>query len=143
MKITRAQKDAVLDLLREKFGEKRKAQLAEFKKANENKIKKEYKTLLEAGKKVHDAYQLYRQLGEEYEKARDQFRQSAKFMNDYGYSYEYMRDRTPEELLDKIINRLAPEEKRVDFSKIERQLELDSLSKEFDLNAFIEKYLQD
>lgn len=145
MKITRAQKDAVISLLKEKFNEKQKIENEKFCKEHETEIALDmeiYKNYIEA---MHD---ICVQLNGFYEKFNELFKRS-KYLNDcishpgitYDYSLKKWRvccDRSNDPDLIKSIEINTP-----DFYKVERQLELDTLSKDFDLDKFIQKYLED
>lgn len=144
MKITKAQKDAVISLLREKFNEKQKIENEKFYKEHEAEIAidvMKYKSYVEA---MND---ICIQINDLREKFNELFKQS-DYLNkditrpgityDYGpekwrVSYDYSNDSR----LLKSIKIDTP-----DFCKVGRQLELDTLSKDFDLDKFIKKYLE-
>jgi len=144
MKITKAQKDAVISLLKEKFDEKQKIENEKFYKEHEAEIAidvMEYKNYIEV---MNDVCV---QLNDLCEKFNELFKRS-NYLNknithpgityDYGLkkwriSYDYSNDSN----LLKSVKIDIP-----DFYKIGRQLELDTLSKDFDLDKFIQKYLE-
>ena len=144
MKITKAQKDAVISLLREKFDEKQKIESEKFYKEHEAEIAidvMEYKNYIEV---MHD---ICIQLNSLHEKFNELFKRS-KYLNDGmscpGINYDYgskkwivTYDYSNSSKLLKSVKIDTP-----DFCKIGRQLELDTLSKDFDLDKFIQKYLE-
>lgn len=142
MKITRAQKDAVLDLLREKFDEKEFEVFNKFKEDNKKDIQTKYAKLIECYNKL---LQLKTIIGEEV-KTFNVIRKTFEELDcDYHFNgsdvtgYYKSEDTFISALLKSNFTRL----KRPDFIKVERQLELDTLSKDFNLDAFIDKYLSE
>lgn len=144
MKITKAQKDAVISLLREKFNEKQKIENEKFYKEHEAEIAldvNEYKSYIEA------MYNICVQLNGLREKFKELFKRSEYLNNGtscpgltYDYGLEKWRvtyDYSDDSRLLKSVKIDTP-----DFSKVGRQLELDTLSKDFDLDKFIQKYLE-
>ena len=144
MRITKAQKDAVISLLQEKFNEKQKIENEKFYKEHEAEIaldKQEYIEYIDA---MNDACAKLNDLREKF----NQLFKRSKYLNDKisqpGISYDYGNKRwriicdysTSPELL-KSVNIDAP-----DYYKVERQLELDTLSKDFNIDKFIQKYLK-
>lgn len=144
MKITKAQKDAVISLLREKFNEKQKIENEKFYKEHEAEIAidvMEYKSYIDV---VSD---ICTQLNNVREKLNELFKQSDYLnkdisrpnvtfdycSNEWKVSYDYSDDSR----LLKSVKINTP-----DFCKVGRQLELDTLSKDFDLDKFIQKYLE-
>lgn len=144
MKITKAQKDAVISLLKEKFCEKQKIENEKFYKEHEAEVAidvMEYKNYIEV---IND---ICVQLDDVREKLNKLFEQS-KYLNNNitypGITYDYglkkwrvCYDYSNDPKLLKSVKIDTP-----DFSKVERQLELDTLSKDFDLDKFIQKYLE-
>lgn len=144
MKITKAQKDAVISLLREKFDEKQKIENEKFYKEHEAEIAidvMEYKNYIETMNEICT------QLNDVRKKLNELFKRSNYLNADTTYpdiTYDYglkkwrvCYDYSDNSKLLKSIKIDTP-----DFSKIERQLELDTLSKDFDLDKFIQKYLE-
>ena len=144
MKITKAQKDAVISLLREKFNEKQKIENEKFYKEHEAEIAidvMEYKSYIDV---ISD---ICTQLDDVREKFNELFEQSNYLNKDiprpevtfdycskkWRVSYNYSNDSR----LLKSVKIDTP-----DFCKVGRQLELDTLSKDFDLDKFIQKYLE-
>lgn len=142
MKITRAQKDAVLDLLREKFDEKEIKVFNKFKEGNKKDIQTKYAKLIECYNKL---LQLKAVIGEEIKtfnvirKAFEELDSDYHFNGSDVTGYYKSEDKFIDALLKLNFTRL----KRPDFIKVERQLELDTLSKDFNLDAFIDKYLSE
>lgn len=144
MKITKAQKDAVISLLREKFNEKQKIENEKFYKEHEAEIAidvMQYKSYIDV---ISD---ICIQLNDVREKLNELFEQS-NYLNknishpevtfDYcSNKWKVCYDYSDDSRLLKSIKIDTP-----DFSKIGRQLELDTLSKDFDLDKFIKKYLE-
>ena len=144
MKITKAQKDAVIGLLREKFNEKQKIENEKFYKQHEAEIAidvMEYKNYIEV---MND---ICTQLNDIYEKVKELMEQSSYLNSDIQYprididyntkKYMVFRDYSNCSSLLKSVKINIP-----DYKKVERQLELDTLSKDFDLDKFIQKYLE-
>ena len=144
MKITKAQKDAVISLLREKFNEKQKIENEKFYKEHEAEIAidvMEYKNYIEV---MNDVCV---QLNDLCEKFNELFKRSNylnKNIENPGITYDYYLkkwkvsyDYSNDSRLLKSVKIDTP-----DFSKVGRQLELDTLSKDFDLDKFIQKYLE-
>lgn len=138
MKITKAQKEAVISLLKEKFNEKEQVRFEEFKKSVEKSVKSEFKEVIAVYKDVVDARNKYFDLCDKFDKLRKKYEE----MNNYTYQGKSVPDyyKTESNLIDSIIKQRLPKVK-LDICNIERQLELDTLSKDFDLNTFIQKYL--
>lgn len=142
MKITRAQKDAVLDLLREKFDEKEVKVFNKFKEDNKENIQTKYAKLIERYNKL---LQLKAVIGEEIKTFNVIRKTFEELDSDYHFNgsdvtgYYKSEDKFIDALLKLNFTRL----KRPDFIKVERQLELDTLSKDFNLDAFIDKYLSE
>lgn len=144
MKITKAQKDAVISLLKEKFDEKQKIENEKFYKEHEAEIAldiQEYMGYIEA---MNNACA---ELNDLREKVNELFKRS-EYLNDkiskpyinYDYSNQgwkiiYDYSKSPELLKSVPIN--VP-----DYYKVGRQLELDTLSKDFNIEKFIQKYLE-
>ena len=144
MRITKAQKDAVINLLQEKFDEKQKIENEKFYKEHEAEIaldKQEYIEYIDAMNdvcaKLNDLREKFNQLFKRSEYLNDKISRPSISFN-YGNNrwriiYDYS---TSPELL-KSVNIDAP-----DYYKVERQLELDTLSKDFNIDKFIQKYIK-
>ena len=144
MRITKAQKDAVISLLREKFDEKQKIENEKFYKQHEAEIAldtQEYMEYIEAMNnacaELNKIREKFNQLFKRSEYLSDKISRPS-ITYDYGKGgwkiiYDYS---TSPELL-KSVNIDAP-----DYYKVERQLELDTLSKDFNIDKFIQKYLK-
>lgn len=144
MKITKAQKDAVISLLKEKFDEKQKIENEKFYKEHEAEIaldRQEYIGYVGAIKDVCT------KLNDLREKVNQLFKRS-KYLNDkisrpsitYDYSnggWKVLWDYSTSPELLKSVDINIP-----DYYKVERQLELDTLSKDFNIDKFIQKYLK-
>lgn len=144
MKITKAQKDAVISLLKEKFDEKQKIENEKFYKEHEAEITLDieaYKGYIEA---LSD---ICTQINRIKNAINDLFKQS-NYLNDdisqpsitYGCtrdSWKVCYDYSNDEDLLKSVKINTP-----DYTKVARQLELDTLSKDFNLDKFIQKYLE-
>lgn len=144
MKITKAQKDAVISLLREKFNEKQKIENEKFYKEHEAEIAIdviEYKSYVEV---ISD---ICAQLDDIREKFNELFERSNYLNKDISHpevTFDYCSkkwkvgyDYSDDSRLLKSVKIDTP-----DFCKVGRQLELDTLSKDFDIDKFIQKYLE-
>lgn len=144
MRITKAQKDAVISLLQEKFDEKQKIENEKFYKEYEAEIaldKQEYIGYIDA---MNDACAKLNDLREKF----SQLFKRSKYLNDKisrpSISFDYGHNRwkvvcdysTSPELLKSVDINIP------DYYKVERQLELDTLSKDFNIDKFIQKYLK-
>jgi hypothetical protein len=143
MKISKTQKEAVISLLREKFAEKQLAANKQFEKDHAAEIAVlsiEYNGHIEA---IEDAIAI---INDQMTKLSELIKSS-----DLLYKRQYLPginyDITEHGRVYKIYNKELlldyPEIEQLDFTKVSRQLELDSLSKDFDLDAFLKKYLED
>ena len=144
MRITKAQKDAVISLLQEKFNEKQKIENEKFYKEYEAEIaldKQEYIGYIDAMNdvcaKLNDLREKFNQLFKRSEYLSDKIpRPSVSF--DYGKDrWKVVYDYSTSPDLLKSVNIDAP-----DYYKVERQLELDTSSKDFNIDKFIQKYLK-
>lgn len=139
MKITKSQKEAVINLLREKFNEKEITERQNFKKKNEKNIRKKYAELIDYFKKIRQLTDDLWEIRKTYDKLRCSFEE----LNTYVFGTDVANYfKTEEEFVNRLCNINCPKTERPDFNKVERQLELDTLSKEFDLDKFIQKYLE-
>lgn len=145
MKITRAQKDAVISLLKEKFDEKKKIALEKFKEENKNKIENKYVILIDSFKKVIDFWKSYRNAYAEFDAVVKLLKDDNKWLNYYKFNGGNVAGAFSdvEAFVNEIAANIAPKIDSPDYNKVERQLELDSLSKDFNLDEFLKKYLQD
>lgn len=141
MKITRAQKDAVIDLLKEKIKEKNEKLFNAYKATHEIKIRKEFESLIKAVDKIRKSKEAFDKSVKEYDELRYSLSEKTNGLNAYGFSQSWVLDYDEDWLVDQLIRLKFEFPKSPDFSKIERQLELDTLSKDFDLDKFIKKYL--
>ena len=141
MKITRAQKEAVISLLKEKFDEREKEVLKVFIAKNNSKIQKEFNTLITAKEKLTTIEEQYLSIKKEYETIRTELAKNNKKLSYYQYDASRIGSYTKEKFINLLAESKFEAPVRPNFDKVERQLELDSLDKDFDLNAFIEKYL--
>lgn len=147
MKITRSQKDAVLSLLREKFAEKQQEIRAKFISEHKDMIDNEVQSFL---KLQNEALGLIKRLREIYkitynrqnndtlegEICSDGVRPSCYcFQED---SSELYINYNEEDLLKRVYVKRIKEPK---YDLVARELELATLSKDFDLNGFLNKYL--
>lgn len=144
MRITKAQKDAVISLLQEKFNEKQKIENEKFYKEYEAEIaldRQEYIGYVDAIKDVCT------KLNDLREKV-NQLLKRSKYLNDkisrpsisFDYSnggWKVVGDYSTSPDLLKSVDINVP-----DYYKVERQLELDTLSKDFNIDKFIQKYLK-
>jgi len=139
MKITRVQKDAVISLLKEKFNEKEVAERQNFKKKNEKNIRKKYAELIDYFKKIRQLTDDLWEIRKTYDKLRCSFEE----LNNYRLGTDVASYfKTEEDFVNNLCDINCPKMERPDFNKVERQLELDTLSKDFDLDKFIQKYLE-
>lgn len=144
MRITKAQKDAVISLLQEKFNEKQKIENEKFYKEHEAEIaldKQEYIEYIDA---MNDVCTKLNDLREKF----SQLFKRSKYLNDKisrpSISFDYGKNRwkvvcdysTSPELLKPVDINIP------NYYKVERQLELDTLSKDFNIDKFIQKYLK-
>lgn len=147
MKITKTQKDAVISLLKEKFDEKQKVATEKWLKENETEVALEvdaYKGYIEA---LTDVCKQLNNI----KKTFGEFFKNVKYINKgnifepsittywYGSKHEWKVCYDYSES-DKLLKQASID--LPDFKKVERQLELDTLSKDFDLQSFIDKYLE-
>lgn len=141
MKITRAQKDAVISLLKEKFDEKQKAANEAYEKSNKSKINGEIKAFLQDQDKLESLLVAAKEIILKWKDSKDRFISTEMSIN-YGWNWkenkETLNKYSEEEMLKRIKH---PSIKVPDYAKVARQLELDTLSKDFDINEFIKKYL--
>ena len=149
MRITKTQKDAVISLLREKFDERQKIANKQFEKEHEAEIAVEvleYKQLMEV---LADAVNTINQTLEQFDELANKF----KFLNlkQYGIpsiTYSWTNDNRYRYFIssnhvndpETIIRH--PQIKGPDYCKVGRQLELDTLSKDFNVEEFLKKYLE-
>ena len=142
MKITRAQKDAVIELLKEKFDEKQKESDKKFFEEHKKEIEKNVKSFLEKQEAVKEHLEAARKIL--YSLKNPKIGEPLTNI-ELAYNWNYyedvsvIREKSKKELMNKI---KTPEIETPDYYKVQRQLELDSLSKDFDLDAFLEKYLE-
>lgn len=150
MKITRAQKDAVISLLREKINEKQKIANDAFYEEHHKEIQKEADQYLKLCKRMENVVNQLNDILHDYSEFADNCKFLSKDKNDYfticsinykgsSYFYDYDCKKAIEQNLKSKVK--YPKVEKPDFEKVERQLELDTLSKDFDLDKFIEKYL--
>lgn len=142
MKITQRQKDAVIDLLREKLNEKEVAEKEKFIKKNQKAANVELNI-------VHELAEEYTKLANRIYEI-NQVLRNLTFYNDPCFSYEYQKHYDYDKkvyIYDgiKIITK-EPSVKfqieRPDFTKVGRELEIASLGKDFDIENFLKKYLE-
>lgn len=142
MKLTIAQKDAVVALLKQKIADKRKEAVAKYVTENRKTADKNVKAFLEQINKM-------KQLAEDYASIRKKMEEiiDAAFVklsipyltnvcsdhpeiwNNYKEKFLYDSIRVPDEIKDP------------DYNVIRRDLEIASISTEFDVDKFLEKYL--
>lgn len=135
MKISKSQKDAVMSLLIEKFEDKQIAANEKFLKEHKQEIDDAIADFKKDEEKVE-------QLLSEAKTLIGKWRNS-EIINDnikVCYYWDYDTEKTCVNKHKEIVVKY-PKIETPDFSKVERQLELDSLSKEFDVDKFIKKYL--
>ena len=142
MKITRSQKEAVIDLLKEKLNEKEASEKEKFIKKNQKAIDAELD-------KIHDLAKEYTELCKRIYEIEDSLR-NLTFHYNPNFSKNDIReyDYNKKQYVHKGVNIETKEPsvafsiKRPDFIKVERELELASLGKEFDVEKFLKKYLE-
>ena len=141
MKITRAQKDAVISLLKEKFDEKQKVANEAYEKNNKSKIDSEIKAFLQDQDKLESLLMAAKEIILKWKYDESRFT-STEMSITYGWNWketnELLNKYSEEEVIERVKH---PSIKHPDYVKVERQLELDTLSKDFDLDTFLEKYL--
>lgn len=136
MKITRSQKDAVISLLKEKFNEKQKIENEAFYKKNKKEIDKAISEFKADEEKVEKLLFEAKALIDKWKDSkviRTNISPCSNWYYTNGKCMLYKKDEI-------VVN--YPEINCPDFCKVERQLELDTLSKDFDLDKFIQKYLE-
>ena len=146
MKITRSQKEAVISLLKEKFDEKnkavRKAYIEEHKAELETKVN-HYLELQE------EAKVLANRLREIYHETKSPNKLKDGDINVYGVhtTYNFYQNPSKESLVDNVSSKylfdhiFVSKVEEPDYDIVNRELELASLGKDFDLNGFLAKYL--
>lgn len=141
MKITRAQKDAVISLLKEKFDEKQKLANESYLKNNKSKIQSEIKAFIQDQDKLESLLTSAKAIVMKWKNNKDRFTSSDMRVN-YGWDWkeatELISKYSEEDLIKRVV---YPAINTPNYAKVERQLELDTLSKDFDINEFIKKYL--
>ena len=152
MKITRTQKDAVISLLKERYDEKQKVSDKQFITENEKSIRKEAEEYQRFLTRLDAIISDLNQLDADFTK----FKEDAQLLNKNKLSFgvltnygqlnkgqkRYTAIKSNFDDDDKLFGYVStPHIERPDFAKISRQLELDTLSKDFDLDAFLKKYL--
>lgn len=146
MKITKAQKEAVISLLKEKFSEKQQEVRNNFIRDHKDTIDNEINMFLklqnelkDMTKRVEEIYKLTRNC-----KNKNTLEGEIIFPGFYLDFSAYQtkcyisNEITRESLLDRVY---VKELETPNYSKIERELELATLSKDFNLDAFLAKYL--
>ncbi len=141
MKITKAQKDAVISLLKEKFDEKQKAANEAYEKNNKLKINVEIMAFLEDQDKLESLLMAAKEIVLKWKDSKSRFT-STEMSIVYGWYWEgtnkSLNKYSVEEMLKYVKH---PSIQIPDYAKVARQLELDTLSKDFNINQFIKKYL--
>jgi hypothetical protein len=143
MKITRTQKDAVISLLKEKFDAKQKIVNEQFEKERAAEISvllMEYNGYIEA---ISDAVSI---INEQIDNLENLIKNSDLLYDNQSLPYidhEWHEDRYYFKI-KRISNPSLkyPQIERPDFNKVSRQLELDTLSKDFNVEEFLKKYLE-
>lgn len=142
MKITKSQKEAVISLLKEKLDEKEVSEKEKFIKKNQKAINSELE-------KIHELAKEYAQLANRmYEICNSA--KNLSFHNDARFSYEEIKyyDYTKKQYISEGIKIYTDDPcvkfhiELPDFNKVERELELASLEKDFDVEKFLKKYLE-
>lgn len=143
MKITRAQKDAVISLLKERFDEQEKEAFLDFKAKNGAKIQKEFAHLIELRDRIEQIEKQCTAIKDEYDRSLEEFKKTNEPLKNYVYGSHYCVNgfKSKDEFIDALIRSKFEKPSRPNFVKVERQLELDTLSKDFDIEVFIQKYL--
>lgn len=147
MKITRAQKDAVISLLKEKHDQKQEEETKKFLEEHEVEVAlelEEYKGFVEklkdlltelnnVDKAINTLFERSKYLNNRcpYNKPRI----SHSYYDNKGYYIENDFTENPNKVFTKVD--ILP----LDLNKVTRQLELDTLSVNFDIDKFIEKFL--
>ena len=141
MKITRAQKDAVISLLKEKFDEKQKVANEAYEKTNKSKINGEIKAFLQDQDKLESLLMAAKEIILKWKDNENRFT-STEMSVTYGWNWKDTNELLNKYSEEEVVKRVKhPSIKRPDYAKVARQLELDTLSKDFDINEFIKKYL--
>lgn len=142
MKITRAQKDAVISLLKEKFNEKQKVANEAYEKSNKSKINSEIKAFLQDQDKLESLLMAAKEIILKWKDNENRFT-SMEMSIIYGWSWKETNELLNKYSEEKVVKYVKhPSIKYPDYAKVARQLELDTLSKDFDINEFIKKYLE-
>ena len=87
MKITRAQKDAVISLLKEKFDEKQKLANEAYEKNNKSKINGEIKAFLQDQDKLESLLRAAKEIILKWKDSKDRFISSEMSIN-YGWNWK-------------------------------------------------------
>lgn len=142
MKITKSQKEAVIDLLKEKLNDKEVSEKEKFIKKNQKAINSELE-------KIHELAKEYTQLANRMYEICNSVK-NLNFHNDAMFSYEEIKryDYTKKQYISEGIKIYTKDPcvkfhiEFPDFNKVERELELASLGKDFDVEKFLKKYLE-
>lgn len=145
MKITKSQKEAVIELLKEKFKEKQKTSDEKFLKEHKKEIEKNIKYFLEKQEEIKKHLEAARKIMISLSDDKDKEGNvncgiELRYNWYYRDSNKVINEKTKEDA-ERYIT--TPKVECPDYYKVNRQLELDSLSKDFDLDAFLQKYLED
>ena len=141
MKITRAQKDAVISLLMEKFDEKQKLANEAYLKNNKSKIQSEIKAFMQDQDKLESLLTSAKEIVMKWKDNKNRFTSNEMRIN-YGWDWRETTEPISKYSEDDLIKRVVyPPINTPNYTKVERQLELDTLSKDFDIDEFIKKYL--
>lgn len=148
MKITKAQKDAVISLLKEKFAEKQEEITKEFIKEHQVEIDHNINFVLTLQEEALGHITRLKQI---FELTNNRYNKNIKpgELSIIGIKPCYnFYDRDDNEYLhttytkDNLLRNVYIEElEQPDYYKVDRELELASLGKDFDLDAFLDKYL--
>jgi hypothetical protein len=148
MKITRAQKEAVISLLKEKFEERNKEIKQAYIKEHFLELEKKvdpYLALQEEVKQLLTRVKEIASIVKESKPSKEGDISFDRIRADYNIYYDpknakcvLYHEFTKDELIKSVFVNKVEEP---DYNRVSRELELAGLSQDFDLNAFLDKYL--
>ena len=148
MKITKAQKEAVISLLKEKFEEKNKVIREAYVEKHKAEIEININKYLALQSEAKELLEKFKELSKNSHKTKD-FVNGDLMVDEFRVNYNFYscpwnakqvltHEYTKEELIGKVF--VEPIE-TPNYCLVERELELASLGKDFDLDGFLAKYL--
>lgn len=141
MKITRTQKDAVISLLKEKYTEKEKQAVEKYEKAHKKEIEED-KSYVEALRNEYEQIvNRIQQINEELKNLSSIKCTPLNWSDVHGYNNEGKYVKTGIKIYGGEIT-IPQQLPTLKISEIERDLEIQTLSKDFDVEKFLKKYLE-